>query len=406
MPLASLLLLLLSPAAPAPDDPPAIRPLPSFERIVLDDDFPGAYQVEVADVDGDGRLDVIALGGGSCAWYRNPSWTKHLITGPDTTPGIISSAAADLDGDGRAEVAIAYDFEMNAPRRGKLGLALPGESAEAPWSFRTLAEIPSIHRVRWADVDGDERLDLVVAPLFGADAAPPDYQQDPARLVVYRDVAPDRPLPEPELATRALVQHAIAVERLPGADRDVVLSANNEGVTLHRRLDPPILPAEEQEFLTPLVPGLFGPPPARGASEVHLGRLSEDRALLVTIEPWHGSIVAAYDAPFVPHRRFNRVPGPFGPRTILDRTLDQGHALWLADVNHDGYDEVFAGHRGDDHRVSAYHFDGSSWTRTVLDRDIAAQDLRGGDLDGDGSPDVVAVGGATRNVVWYRPRSD
>ena len=37
-------------------------------------------------------------------------------------------------------------------------------------------------------------------------------------------------------------------------------------------------------------------------------------------------------------------------------------------------------------------------------REIAAQDLRGGDLDGDGTPDVVAVGGATHNVVWYRPR--
>ena len=41
---------------------------------------------------------------------------------------------------------------------------------------------------------------------------------------------------------------------------------------------------------------------------------------------------------------------------------------------------------------------------TVLDRDIAAQDLRGGDLDGDGTPDVVAVGGATHNVVWYHFR--
>jgi hypothetical protein len=44
------------------------------------------------------------------------------------------------------------------------------------------------------------------------------------------------------------------------------------------------------------------------------------------------------------------------------------------------------------------------WDRTVIDCDIAAQDLRGGDLDGDGTPDVVAVGGSTHNVVWYRPK--
>ena len=68
--------------------------------------------------------------------------------------------------------------------------------------------------------------------------------------------------------------------------------------------------------------------------------------------------------------------------------------------------ECDAGHRGKDHRVARYDFDRSrqAWTRTVLDRDIAAQDLRGGDLDGDGTPDVVAIGGKTHNVVWYRPR--
>ena len=44
------------------------RPLPAFERIVIDPDFPGGYQVEVADVNGDGKPDVVALGGGSCAW--------------------------------------------------------------------------------------------------------------------------------------------------------------------------------------------------------------------------------------------------------------------------------------------------------------------------------------------------
>src|SRR5690606_19416304 len=92
----------------------------------------------------------------------------------------------------------------------------------------------------------------------------------------------------------------------------------------------------------------------------------------------------------------------FGNRTVIDATLNQGHALWVADVDGDGDDEVFAGHRGKDRRVSVYDFNGKSWDRTVIDRDIAAQDLRGGDLDGDGTPEVVAIGGATHNVVLYR----
>ena len=41
---------------------------------------------------------------------------------------------------------------------------------------------------------------------------------------------------------------------------------------------------------------------------------------------------------------------------MIDDTLADGHALWVADVDGDGDDEVFAGHRGKDHRVSLYDY--------------------------------------------------
>ena len=90
-------------------------------------------------------------------------------------------------------------------------------------------------------------------------------------------------------------------------------------------------------------------------------------------------------------------------RVVIDDTLDQGHALTIADVDGDGTVEIFAGHRGKNHRVAMYRQEGTAWDRTILDTEVAAQDLRSGDLDGDGVPDVVAVGGSTHNVVWYRP---
>ena len=351
-----------------------------FDRVVIDADFPGAYQVEVADVDGDKKPDIVALGGATCAWYQNPSWKKRLITSGKQTPGIITSATADLDGDGRAEVAIGYEFEMNEPARGKLLLASMGKTLDDPWTLKPIADVPSIHRLRWASTGkGGPPVGLVVAPLFGARSRPPTYEQDLAHLVVLtfdREHAKLGGWASRLLAERPVL-HAIEV------DGPLVRTADNLGVGTF-----PILGGAAPA--APRIAGAAGPPPRRGCSEVHVGRLG-GRRFVATIDPWHGGVVAVTTLDAVP------------VRTVLDDTLDLGHALWVADVDGDGDDEVFAGHRGKGHCVSMYNYNGKSWDRTILDESIAAQDLRGGDLDGDGVPDVVAVGGSTHNVVWYRP---
>lgn len=363
------------------------------ERVVIDDNFPGAYQVEVVDVNGDRRPDVIAVGGSTCAWYENPTWKKRTVATGKQTPGIISSATADLDGDGKAEIAIAYEFEMNNPRIGKLLLARQGSKADGPWMLEPIAQVDSIHRLRWGVVDGDRRPDLVVAPIFGRDARPPDYGE-PARLQVFRFGEESRILQKTgTVVAEHRVIHAIEVIDADGDGISDILTASNEGVDLYRG------PSFEHRSLSAGAPGQA---PKRGASEVHLGRLADGRRFLATIEPWHGSqvVVCLADGTAGDRERALR----FGPRAVIDDTLADGHALWVADVDADGDDEVFAGHRGKDHRVSLYDFDRekTAWSRTVLDRGVAAQDLRGGDVDGDGRPDVVTVGGSTHNVVLYR----
>jgi hypothetical protein len=358
------------------------------ERTVIDDNFPGAYQVEVADVNGDKRPDVIAVGGSTCAWYENPTWKKRIVTTGKQTPGIISSATADLDGDGKAEIAIAYEFAMNTPATGKLLIARQGPGPDDPWKLEPIADVPSIHRLRWGDVNGDKRLDLVVAPIFGRDARPPDYAS-PARLQVFLTQGnPAQMRWSSSVVESRPVIHAIDVIDADGDGVSDILTASNAGVDLFR--------GKSRAPLS-LSPGLAGEAPKHGSSEVHLGRLADGNRFLATIEPWHGSevVLCIANDPKALH---------FGPRSVIDATLADGHALWVADVDRDGSDEIFAGHRGKDHRVSMYKFDlaRKTMTRTVLDRGVAAQDLRGGDIDGDGTPDVVAVGGSTHNVVWYR----
>ncbi len=138
----------------------------------------------MADVNGDKKPDIIAVGGSACAWYENPTWTKRIVTRGKQTPGIISSATADIDGDGKAEIAIAYEFAMNTPATGKLLMAVQGRGLDDAWQLVSIADIGSIHRLRWGDINGDKRLDLVVAPIFGPKAKAPMYD-DPARLVFF-----------------------------------------------------------------------------------------------------------------------------------------------------------------------------------------------------------------------------
>lgn len=498
-------------AEPRSQSQPEPRPLPPFERIVIDDNFPGAYQVEVVDVNGDAKPDIVALGGGTCAWYENPTWKKRIVTTPRQTPGIISTATADLDGDGKAEIAIAYEFNMNQPAKGKLLLAHPGPTFDDPWSLVPVAEVPSIHRIRWSEARYTSPIygspsdsvtlnsppvaiarSLIVAPIFGPSATPPVFAEEPAHLVMFSVYLPknegreqrvvpirggsiggglgngttgyvvrpgdiivgsmgggiggsdalvldrnglrqdvlkslvfdtrprlgpapagwlSRPVPR-ELGT-APVLHAIDIYKsrrsrqkpggsgLPGMFSELpglILGASNLGVTW---TGPPAIPSSQ--FVTrPLVAGASGPAPKRGASEIHHGWLNDGRLFLATVEPWHGTDVAVYFS-----ETSNNFPMFLNPeRTALDTTLKDGHALWVADVDGDGDDEVFAGYRGKGTSVIGYDFDGKNWNRTVIDTAIAAQDLRGGDIDGDGTPDIVGVGGSTHNVVWYRPKRD
>ena len=225
---------------------------------------------------------------------------------------------------------------------------------------------------------------MAVSPIFGPSATGPKFDQDPATVLALRPgTDPRRGAWNPEEVGKRPVLHAIDVVDFDGDGRSDILGANATGVTLWQRSSRGAWAGRE------IAEG-------GGCSEVHVGKLADGSRFLATIDPWHGSEVAI---------RVLKKDGTAGPKRVIDATLDDGHALWVADVDGDGDDEVFAGHRGRDARVSAFDFDGSDWVRTVVDDKMTAQDLRGGDLDGDGVPDVVAIGGRSHDIAWYRPRA-
>ncbi len=144
----------------------------------------------------------------------------------------------------------------------------------------------------------------------------------------------------------------------------------------------------------------------RGASEIKQGKLKNGRKFIATVEPWHGNQVVVYTEPDDPTRLWDR--------HLIDAQLRWGHAVWCADLEGDGNDEVIIGVRDDPDAkdkfkerrgVRIYRATderGATWARHIVDNGgVACEDLSAADLDGDGKIDIVAVGRQTHNARIY-----
>jgi hypothetical protein len=127
--------------------PPDIR----FEAHTIATGLTGGYHVVVADMNKDGKPDVIALADGlsELVWYENPGWQRHVIVSGRSH--MINLAAADVDGDGIPELLLADGFDMNpAASAGNVWLLHHKGDPREPWDMRLIDQLPTSHRLRVA----------------------------------------------------------------------------------------------------------------------------------------------------------------------------------------------------------------------------------------------------------------
>lgn len=362
----------------------AANELPRFREITVTGGLKMGYQLLSVDLNGDGRKDLIAIDerASELAWYENPSWTRHVIA--TDVPRQLNADAWDTDGDGRPEIVLAYRFESSPERSvGNVALLKSGSDPRKPWTMTEIDRVPTAHRVRFIDFDGNGRKVLLLGPMVGMKAKAP-LNDDDVPVYLYRPGEWKRKLLYGKLHG---ILHAIVPVRWQGAKKETLLAASFLG--LHRIGRP----GGGEAKVTQISKGDERECPQCGSSEVRQGRLGR-RWFLAAIEPWHGNQVVVY----VPEgKRWTRI--------VLEDGMTNGHGLAVGDLDGDGRDEIVCGFRGKGHKVTIYQAEdskGTKWTSQVLDNGgMAAADCRIEDFTGDGRPDIACAGASTANVKIY-----
>jgi hypothetical protein len=381
----------------------ATEDFPAFKMQEIDKSLGVGYAVLLIDLDNDGKKDIVVVDQKRVVWYQNPTWKRRTILEGQTKPDNVCLAAYDVDGDGKLDLVLGADWRpFDTKKGGTLQWLKQGKTLDDPWTLYPIAEEPMIHRIRFADLDGSGKPTLVVAPLMGRNATKEKNWMDgsPVRLLAFpipKDPTRDRWVPEAIDQSLHVVHNFTVVPAAQDKGSDL-LTASYEGVSRLTR--------QGDKWSRRLLHegNQANPASNRGASEIKQGRLKDGRPFIATIEPWHGDQVVVYTPPTDPEGKWER--------HVLDDKLKWGHAVWCADLDGDGGDELIIGVRdnlstkpGERCGVRIYKAtdaSGTKWERHLIDEGgVAVEDLAAADLDGDGRIDLVAVGRASHNARIY-----
>jgi len=390
----------LEAADPVLTPAPTAAGFPKFDIQEVATDLTIGYAVVVADIDNDGKPDIVVVDKHRIVWYQNPTWKVRTILTGKTKPDNVCVTAFDLDLDASGDVELVVGagwkpFDTTTP--GTLQWLKRGKTLDDEWTLHPIpCDEPTVHRLAVTSPEG--KATIVMAPLMGRGATAKANWLDgrPVRVVAYP--VPADPVKGPWLPV-VLNEDLNAVHNL-AFHRHKFFLASYEGVTELRRVGAEWV----QESPRARSGDQANPAGSRGSSEVAVEGLATkvSNTRVATVEPWHGNQVVVYEQ---------------SKREVIDDHLRWGHAVKFLSEGAIGSSVLVAGVRDDPNPKAGDTFTerrgvrlykrlaAGKWARHILDDGgIAVEDLTVADLNRDGRPDIVAVGRATGNcrIYWNR----
>lgn len=134
-----------------------------FTRLVFDPDLRGVHDITTADIDGDGRLEVLTMSDQNrIYWYKIPenpagTWTRHDV-GPGVHAGL---SVGDIDGDGDLDIVRTNVWFENVKGDGTVWQVRPiGPNTPPPPDFQPYFAFDATISIV-CDMDGDGKNDIV-----------------------------------------------------------------------------------------------------------------------------------------------------------------------------------------------------------------------------------------------------
>ena len=357
---------------------------PFGPKQIISSSTDGAQSVFAIDIDGDGDTDAVsaALQGNQIAWYENDNedgstWTKRVIASVSQGTAV---HAADVDGDTDIDIFSSAGSYIRWHEN---------DGATPPvWTSHTIASNVTSAVDVWAgDIDGDGHIDAVSASVTLD------------RITWYENVNGDGSL----WTAHVVTSNVDGLQAIDGADVDGDGDIDLLGVAGGNTLNKVSWFENGNAWLEHKISNFpTYPSPYLGQLEsVHAVDIDDDGDIDVlasgananpfnsTGNIWLWRNTAALNDP------------PSWSRLTLDSA--QGDAVFAADLDGDGDQDVIKTHRTNDD-VSWYenlNGTGTSWKKTKIGTADGGRDVFAADVDGDGDFDILAASSTDDTVAWY-----